>query len=321
MVDIRPYIARLDWHREPQGLYAPIDYALAEGGKRLRPTLALLACQLCGVEAGKAVQAALALEIFHNFTLLHDDVMDHASVRRGRPSVNKQFGDNTAILSGDEMLIEAYKQLQHYEPTLLAQLLPVFNKMASEVCEGQQYDMDFETMADEQVSKDDYMNMIRLKTSVLLAAALQMGAIVAGASKQQQEDLYMFGIHLGLAFQIQDDVLDVYGDERTFGKAIGGDICEGKKTYLFLAARDNATQEDKVLLRQMMALPSATAQERKHKIERVTLLYNRLRAREEAMTLINDHTTQALNILSHFPQQEARQTLEQLAQQLLTRQS
>lgn len=321
MVDIRPYIARLDWHREPQGLYAPIDYALAEGGKRLRPTLALLACQLCGAEAGKAVQAALALEIFHNFTLLHDDVMDHASVRRGRPSVNKQFGDNTAILSGDEMLIEAYKQLQHYEPTLLAQLLPVFNKMASEVCEGQQYDMDFETMADEQVSKDDYMNMIRLKTSVLLAAALQMGAIVASASKQQQEDLYMFGIHLGLAFQIQDDVLDVYGDERTFGKAIGGDICEGKKTYLFLAARDNATQEDKVLLRQMMALPSATAQERKHKIEQVTLLYNRLRAREEAMTLINDHTTQALNILSHFPQQEARQTLEQLAQQLLTRQS
>lgn len=321
MVDIRPYIARLDWHREPQGLYAPIDYALAEGGKRLRPTLALLACQLCGVEAGKAVQAALALEIFHNFTLLHDDVMDHASVRRGRPSVNKQFGDNTAILSGDEMLIEAYKQLQHYEPTLLAQLLPVFNKMASEVCEGQQYDMDFETMADEQVSKDDYMNMIRLKTSVLLAAALQMGAIVAGASKQQQEDLYTFGIHLGLAFQIQDDVLDVYGDERTFGKAIGGDICEGKKTYLFLAARDNASQEDKVLLRQMMALPSATAQERKHKIEQVTLLYNRLRAREEAMTLINDHTTQALNILSHFPQQEARQTLEQLAQQLLTRQS
>lgn len=321
MVDIRPYIARLDWHREPQGLYAPIDYALAEGGKRLRPTLALLACQLCGVEAEKAVQAALALEIFHNFTLLHDDVMDHASVRRGRPSVNKQFGDNTAILSGDEMLIEAYKQLQHYEPTLLAQLLLVFNKMASEVCEGQQYDMDFETMADEQVSKDDYMNMIRLKTSVLLAAALQMGAIVAGASKQQQEDLYMFGIHLGLAFQIQDDVLDVYGDERTFGKAIGGDICEGKKTYLFLAARDNATQEDKVLLRQLMALPSATAQERKHKIEQVTLLYNRLRAREEAMTLINDHTTQALNILSHFPQQEARQTLEQLAQQLLTRQS
>lgn len=321
MVDIRPYIARLDWHREPQGLYAPIDHALAEGGKRLRPTLALLACQLCGVEAGKAVQAALALEIFHNFTLLHDDVMDHASVRRGRPSVNKQFGDNTAILSGDEMLIEAYKQLQHYEPTLLAQLLPVFNKMASEVCEGQQYDMDFETMADEQVSKDDYMNMIRLKTSVLLAAALQMGAIVAGASKQQQEDLFTFGIHLGLAFQIQDDVLDVYGDERTFGKAIGGDICEGKKTYLFLAARDNASQEDKVLLRQMMALPSATAQERKHKIEQVTLLYNRLRAREEAMTLINDHTTQALNILSHFPQQEARQTLEQLAQQLLTRQS
>ena len=321
MIDIRPYIARLDWHCEPQGLYAPIDYALAEGGKRLRPTLALLACQLCGEEAEKAVPAALALEIFHNFTLLHDDVMDHASVRRGRPSVNKQFGDNTAILSGDEMLIEAYKQLQHYEPSLLAQLLPVFNKMASEVCEGQQYDMDFETMADEQVSKDDYMNMIRLKTSVLLAAALQMGAIVAGGTKQQQEDLYAFGIHLGLAFQIQDDVLDVYGDERTFGKAIGGDICEGKKTYLFLAARDNASEEEKALLRQMMALPSATAQERKYKIEQVTLLYNRLRAREEAMKGIGYHTTQALNILSRFPQQEARQTLEQLAQQLLTRQS
>lgn len=321
MIDIRPYIARLDWHRAPQGLYAPIDYALAEGGKRLRPTLALLACQLCGGDAQKAVPAALALEIFHNFTLLHDDVMDHALVRRGRLSVNKQFGDNTAILSGDEMLIEAYKQLQHYEPSLLAQLLPVFNKMASEVCEGQQYDMDFETIADEQVSKDDYMNMIRLKTSVLLAAALQMGAIVAGGSKQQQDDLYAFGIHLGLAFQIQDDVLDVYGDERTFGKVIGGDICEGKKTYLFLVARDNASEEEKALLRQMMALPSATAQERKHKIEQVTLLYNRLRAREEAMKGIEYHTTQALNILSRFPQQEAHQTLEQLAQQLLTRQS
>ncbi len=321
MLDIQSYIARLDWHREPVGLYAPIEYALEGGGKRLRPTLALLACELCGGEAEQAVPVALALEVFHNFTLLHDDVMDHASVRRGRPSVNKQFGDNTAILSGDEMIIEAYKLLQTYKPTMLSALLPVFNKMASEVCEGQQYDLDFETLDIAKVSKENYMNMIRLKTSVLLAAALQLGAIVAGASKQEQEHLYEVGVHLGLAFQIQDDVLDVYGDEATFGKAIGGDICEGKKTFVFLAAWDRGTEEDQRALSQAMALPSTTPQERQHKISEVTLLYNRLRAREEAIALIEQHTQQAIDLLASFPERQARQILNALAQQLLHRQS
>lgn len=321
MIDIRSYIARLDWQREPKGLYAPIGYALEGGGKRLRPTLALLGCELCGGHAEKAIPAALALEVFHNFTLLHDDVMDHACVRRSRASVNKQFGDNTAILSGDEMLIEAYKFLQSYEPALLAQLFPIFNKMASQVCEGQQYDMDFETKDESEVSLDDYMLMIRLKTSVLLAAALQMGALIGGGTKQQQEQLYEVGIRLGLAFQIQDDVLDVYGDERTFGKAIGGDICEGKKTFLYLAARDKALSADKKQLEQAMALPSATLEERQTKIREVTLLYNRLRAREEATKKIEQLTGQALELLTAFEDCEARQTLEVLARQLLERQS
>lgn len=321
MIDIRSYIARLDWQREPKGLYAPIGYALEGGGKRLRPTLALLGCELCGGDAEKAVPAALALEVFHNFTLLHDDVMDHACVRRSRASVNKQFGDNTAILSGDEMLIEAYKFLQSYEPDLLAQLLPIFNQMASEVCEGQQYDMDFETKDESEVSLNDYMLMIRLKTSVLLAAALQMGALIGGGTKQQQEQIYEVGIRLGLAFQIQDDVLDVYGDEQTFGKAIGGDICEGKKTFLYLTARDNASSAEKKQLLQLMALPSVSLEERQTKIREVTLLYNRLRAREEASKKIEQLTGQALELLTAFEDSEARQTLEILARQLLERQS
>lgn len=308
MIDIRTYIDQLDWQREPRGLYAPIEYALAGGGKRLRPTLALIGCAICGGKEQDAVAAALALEVFHNFTLLHDDVMDHASVRRGRPSVNKQFGQNAAILSGDEMLIEAYKLLHSYPSEQLAKLLPVFNKMASEVCEGQQYDMDFETRAEEEVTMEDYMEMIRLKTSVLLAAALQMGAIIGGGTDEQQRRLYEIGVRLGLAFQIQDDLLDVYGDERTFGKAIGGDIREGKKTFLYLAARAKATEEEKKMLRGK-------------DVREVTLLYNRLCAREEAEQKIAELTAQALDLLAVFPEGEAKQRLEALAKQLSDRQS
>ena len=245
MVDIIKEIENLDWSKEPKGLYEPIAYTLASGGKRLRPTLALIAAEaivneglLNGDAIAHTVPAALALEIFHNFTLLHDDVMDRASVRRGRPTVHVKWDDNTAILSGDQMLIEAYKQLAQVPADKLPQVLKWFNEMATAICEGQQYDVDFEHQS--HVRIEDYMMMIEKKTSVLIANALRTGGYIAGANPAQQEALYQYGLHIGLAFQIQDDILDVYGDPKTFGKAIGGDICCNKKTILLLTALEQA---------------------------------------------------------------------------------
>ncbi|MCQ2311834.1 MAG: polyprenyl synthetase family protein [Paludibacteraceae bacterium] len=320
-MDINRYIDALDWNKEPYGLYEPIAYALRGGGKRLRPMLALLACDLCGGQQQEVLPAALALEVFHNFTLLHDDVMDNASVRRSRPSVNAQFGDNTAILSGDQMLIEAYKLIAQVRIDKQAQTLSYFNEMATGVCEGQQLDMDFEKMPLTAVTQEEYINMIRLKTSFLLAYALKIGALIGEATKEQQEAIFAFGIHLGLAFQIQDDLLDVYGDEATFGKAIGGDICEGKKTFVFLSARDNADDTTRPSLFEAMTLPHTTLGQRKEKVARVTSLYNRVHARERAEAAIAEHTTQALKQLENFPNCEAKQTLISLAEQLVTRQS
>ena len=228
MIDVNAEIGKLDWSREPQGLYEPIGYTLAAGGKRVRPQLALLATKLFGGNEEDVLPAALALEVFHNFTLLHDDVMDKAQVRRGRPTVHVKWNANTAILSGDQMMIEAYKLLSQVPENKLATTLRLFNQMATEICEGQQYDVDFESRED--VTIPEYMEMIRLKTSVLLATALRIGAYIAGATDEQQEQIYNYGIHLCLAFQIQDDMLDCYGDQATFGKAIGGDIAENKKT-------------------------------------------------------------------------------------------
>ena len=233
-MDINEAILNLNWKREPYGLYEPIEYTLAAGGKRVRPQLALIASQMFGGDDEKVLPAALALEVFHNFTLLHDDVMDKADVRRGRPTVHVKWNENTAILSGDQMLIEAYKLLSGVPADKLPKVLQLFNKMATEICEGQQYDVDFESQ--EHVTIEEYLKMIRLKTSVLLANALQTGAYIAGADEQAQGDLYEFGINIGLAFQIQDDILDVWGDPKTFGKAVGGDICCNKKTFVLLSA-------------------------------------------------------------------------------------
>jgi geranylgeranyl diphosphate synthase type II len=214
MLDINKAIASLNWDKEPKGLYEPIAYTLASGGKRLRPTLALVAADCIvngGLLSGDAIEntlpAALALEVFHNFTLLHDDVMDRAEVRRGRPTVHVKWNDNTAILSGDQMLIEAYKLIAKVPGDKIQKTLEMFNEMATGICEGQQLDMDFEHMS--QVSIEDYMHMIELKTSVLLAYAMKIGGYIAGANPAQQEALYQFGLHIGLAFQIQDDILDL----------------------------------------------------------------------------------------------------------------
>ena len=320
MIDIIKEIENLDWSKEPKGLYEPIAYTLASGGKRLRPTLALIAAEVIvneGLLNGDAIEhtvpAALALEIFHNFTLLHDDVMDRASVRRGRPTVHVKWNDNTAILSGDQMLIEAYKQLAQVPADKLPQVLKWFNEMATAICEGQQYDVDFEHQR--QVSIEDYMMMIEKKTSVLIANALRTGGYIAGANPAQQEALYQYGLHIGLAFQIQDDILDVYGDPKTFGKAIGGDICCGKKTILLLSALENADAETKAELLQWLM----TTDQNEAKIAAVTEIYNRLGIREKCEAVMEEHTSLALVQLDRLPQNDATDRLRVLAEQLATR--
>ena len=313
MIDVNEAIAGLDWSKEPQGLYAPIAYALSSGGKRLRMQLVLAGCRLVGGNEQDALPFAQAIEVFHNFTLLHDDVMDRADVRRGKPTVHIKWNDNTAILSGDQMLIEAYRLLEGVPEQHLPQLLRLFTKTATEICEGQQYDVDFEQRDDVQIS--DYIEMIRLKTSVLLAAALQGGAIIGGANESQQQALYNYGIHLGLAFQIQDDLLDCFGDPKTFGKAIGGDISCNKKTYLLLSARDNADVKQRAALERWLA-QSEPSQE---KIEAVKQLYIATSAREAAEQAIQQHTQEALDCLKALPQNEETHRLREMALSLAKR--
>lgn len=228
--------------KSPEGLYAPIDYLLALGGKRLRPVLALMSCEAFGKDVEEALPAAKAIEVFHNFTLMHDDIMDKASMRRGAQTVHEKWDVNTAILSGDAMLIQAYECLNNYDATQFSTLTKLLSKTALEVCEGQQYDVAFEQRTDVRI--DEYLEMIRLKTAVLVGCSMQMGALVGGASKKDAELLYQFGEHLGIAFQLQDDFLDTFGDAATFGKRIGGDIAENKKTILVHLARQlgSATQ-------------------------------------------------------------------------------
>jgi geranylgeranyl diphosphate synthase type II len=313
MIDLNQVIESLDWSKEPKGLYEPIGYTLASGGKRLRPQLALIASAICGGKEEEVLPAALALEVFHNFTLLHDDVMDKAVVRRGRPTVHVKWDDNTAILSGDQMLIEAYKQLSNVPESKLPQVLRWFNEMATGICEGQQYDMDFEHRSEVRI--EDYMKMIELKTSVLLAYAMKIGGYIAGATSQQQEALYAYGLHIGLAFQIQDDILDVYGDPKTFGKAIGGDICCNKKTFLLLTALETADAQSKEELQKWLQV-----QDRKEeKIAAVTAIYNRLNVSAKAESVMEQHTVIALEQLNRLPQNEACKRLRELAERLVTR--
>ena len=320
MIDINSALAALDWNKEPKGLYEPIAYTLETGGKRIRPTLALTAAEAIingGLINGDAIDhvlpAALALEVFHNFTLLHDDVMDRAEVRRGRPTVHAKWNDNTAILSGDQMLIEAYKLLAQVPADKVAGTLKLFNEMATGVCEGQQYDMDFEHMS--QVTIPDYMQMIEKKTSVLLAYAMRIGGYIAGANEAEQEALYQYGLHIGLAFQIQDDILDVYGDPKTFGKAIGGDICANKKTFLLLSALENADAESKAELYQWLLVTDRNEE----KIAAITNIYTRLGVREAGEAVMEEHTAQALAQLDKLPQNDATERLRKLAEQLATR--
>ncbi|MBE6320780.1 MAG: polyprenyl synthetase family protein [Bacteroidales bacterium] len=312
-MDINSEIAKLNWKREPYGLYEPIEYTLAAGGKRVRPQLAMIACQMFGGNEEEALPAALALEVFHNFTLLHDDVMDKADMRRGRPTVHVKWNENTAILSGDQMLIEAYKLLSDVPSDKLPKVLRLFNKMATEICEGQQYDVDFESM--EHVTKDEYLMMIRLKTSVLLATALQIGAYIADADEQAQEALYQFGIAIGLAFQIQDDILDVWGDPKTFGKAVGGDISCNKKTFVYLEAMRRLGDEAKNLEQWY----SQVLEDNTEKIAAVKAIFEQLGVREACENVVEDYTQKALAILDTLPQNVATDQLRHLAHKLHTR--
>lgn len=315
-MDINNEILQLNWKREPYGLYEPIEYTLAAGGKRVRPQLAMIACELFGGKAEEIAPAAMALEVFHNFTLLHDDVMDHAEVRRGRPTVHVKWNENTAILSGDQMLIEAYKLLSGVPADKLPTILQLFNKMATEICEGQQYDVDFESQA--HVTIEEYLKMIRLKTAVLLATALKMGSYIADASAEQQDMLYEFGIHIGLAFQIQDDILDVWGNPETFGKAVGGDISCNKKTFVALTAMQLADSATRKELEQWF---SQTLLDNTEKIAAVKVLYEKVGTRTKCEEAVEQHTTQALHLLKLLPQNQATEHLRQLANKLNTRNS
>jgi geranylgeranyl diphosphate synthase type II len=240
--DFIDYLESKKWVYEPKNLYEPIDYIIKLGGKRMRPILTLIGADIFSKDYHKAMPAALAIEVFHNFTLVHDDIMDDAPLRRGKATVHEKWNINTGILSGDAMLILAYKYFENYEPVIFQKLAKLFSKTALEVCDGQQLDVDFETRND--VTIDEYINMIRLKTSVLVAAALKMGAIVAETNEENSNLIYDFGLNLGLAFQLQDDYLDTFGNPETFGKQIGGDIIENKKTYLYLKALEISNKED-----------------------------------------------------------------------------
>lgn len=271
LAKINEYIASMPYTRKPQNLYDPVKYVLSLGGKRIRPTLMLLACDMYGGDVDDILPVACGLETYHNYTLLHDDLMDNASVRRGHPTVHKKWNDNTAILSGDSMLVMAYSYMARCSADKLEPVLGLFTETALEIGEGQQFDMDFETRSD--VTEDEYIEMIRLKTSVLLACALKIGAILAGAPHADADNLYRFGEKIGLAFQLQDDYLDVYGDSNVFGKAIGGDILCNKKTFMLINAFNRADAATRAELERWTGGGCHDPQE---KIAAVTAIYNKL---------------------------------------------
>lgn len=278
---IEEALARLTFDQPPRSLFDPITYTLSLGGKRIRPALALMACDLFGGKNEDVLQPALGLEVFHNFTLLHDDLMDEADRRRDKPTVHKLWNPNVAILSGDAMLICAYQLVAKANDKAILEL---FSRTALEICAGQQYDMEFESRSD--VTEEEYLEMIRLKTAVLLACALKVGAMIGGASAADADALYDYGIHIGLAFQLQDDLLDVYGDPKTFGKNIGGDILCNKKTFLLINALSAASEEQRQVMEDWMARKTYDAQE---KIAAFTNLYNELSIRDLTERRIEDY--------------------------------
>ncbi len=289
--------------KEPVNLYEPIHYILQIGGKRLRPILTIMICDLFEGNTKQAYDAALAIEVFHNFTLIHDDIMDSAPIRRGKETVHTKWDVNTGILSGDAMMILASQCFNKYEPEIFKKLLLLFNKTALEVCEGQQLDIDFETRND--VSITEYIKMITYKTSVLVAAAMKMGAIIADVSDSEAEKIYNFGLNLGIAFQLQDDFLDTFGDAATFGKQIGGDILENKKTFLYLKALEVCNKEDLDKLLHLYNIESKS----ETKIKEVTALFNKYNIVDITKSEIENYTEDAFVTLETLAISDAKKQL------------
>ncbi|CAM3402403.1 polyprenyl synthetase family protein [Zobellia roscoffensis] len=278
--------------KEPENLYAPITYILGLGGKRLRPVLTLLSAEIFETDYKKALDAALAVETFHNFSLVHDDIMDDAPLRRGQSTVHEKWDINTGILSGDAMLITAYQLFENYDGETFKNLAKLFSKTALEVCEGQQYDIDFEERDD--VTLPEYLKMIEYKTAVLVAAALQMGAIIANASEKEQTEIYNFGLNLGIAFQLQDDYLDAFGDPKTFGKQVGGDIIENKKTYLYLNALELGSS---VQNKELLDMYSIQPKDPSAKIEIIKEIFVESGSAKHTQKAIEDYTQRAFELL------------------------
>lgn len=310
-------IREIDFPDQPSGLYEPLQYILALGGKRLRPLLCLSACNLYNDEAlSQALPLALGVELFHNFTLIHDDLMDRSLMRRNKATVHTKWNENTAVLSGDALQIMAFQQITLAPDDKLRECLDLFNQTAREVCEGQQLDMNFEML--DNVCKEDYIEMVRLKTAVLLGCSLKLGAIAGGAPAREAGLLYDFGIHLGIAFQIQDDLLDVYGNPDIFGKAIGGDIVNNKKTFLWVHSTETADDHTRSLFLNCM---KSNYMDREEKIKMVTSFYNRLGARESCEQQMLDHQQSALKALEGLNlDKEHLVTLSELARKLTYRQ-
>ena len=312
---INAYLENMPYSRPPKGLYDPIQYELSLGGKRIRPVLMLMAYNLYKEDVDSILSQAAGLETYHNHTLLHDDVMDKADMRRNKPTVHRVWNENVAILSGDAMLILAYRLMADCPTDKLKEVLDVFTQTTMEICEGQQWDMEFETRMD--VSVDEYIEMIRLKTSVLLAAALKIGACMAGASVDDADKLYDFGVSMGLAFQLQDDWLDVYGDPKVFGKNIGGDILCNKKTYMLITA---LTQADDKQSEELQRLISATDAEPAEKISAVTHIYNEMRIGEQCMAMADSYYAEGLALLDGISlPAERKEMLKQFVCSLMNR--
>ena len=308
-------LAELEFGTKPKELYEPISYILSLGGKRMRPVITLMACEMFEGDLKKALKPALALEVFHNFTLLHDDIMDDAPLRRSKPTVHEKWNTNIALLSGDVMLVLAYQLMMTAGDAQLRHILEEFNDTAIRVCEGQQWDMNFETR--ESVAIDEYLEMIGLKTAALLAGSLKIGALLGGAGPEDAERIKEFGQHLGLAFQLQDDLLDVFGDPKKFGKRVGGDIVANKKTFLLLKALELAQGED---LKNLKTWIEAKEFDEVEKVDAVKEIYARLNIEELTVAELNRHFDLALNSLEEISVPSAqKEPLRQLAHRLMVR--
>ena len=312
---VQAYIAGLAYSRPPVGLYEPVTYTLALGGKRIRPLLMLMAYNIYKEEVDSILSSATAIETYHNYTLLHDDLMDKADLRRGNLTVHKKWDENTAILSGDTMLVLAYKMMTQCDERYLKEVMDIFNETALEIGEGQQYDMEFETRMD--VTEAEYLEMIRLKTSVLLAASMKIGAVLAGASAEDASNLYAFGLQLGLAFQLQDDYLDVYGDPAVFGKKIGGDILCNKKTYMLINALQRANEGQRAELNRWLEAEEYDPQE---KIQAVTAIYDAIGIKELCHAKIESYFHAASQCLANVQVEDVRkEVLRAFAASLMKR--